>query len=416
MSRRRVSSVLAFRVSFAVCTAFTDNILANDGKPPPRRERRPSLRREREPWPARERRPALRRERTHAVAPAREQGTRSGRAAPRPRLSCAGGAAARRVGGARGDAEELPCEFGRSWAPWQEWPSPWQRAWRAPRRNRRRIRTWRASATRRRRPSVRSATTCLIEATDCEAERASLCNADATSATASGTRNYTQGNAQACIDALNAVYGNGATKVSFAQLEGMGSVSDICERVFSGNAGMNEPCQSSYDCTGEQHLRVGDARRVLGDGGAGPYVCAPPGEPIAEGQFCTTPGSTCVTDSYCAVKPGSAATCVPAMQENQPCNTVTAPCVSAQRCESQAGVTGQTCEPRVALGGRARRATTARRPRRTAIRTSATSARRVCRSPRAPRTAKPSSRATPASASLRSTRAASEGGPVVKWR
>lgn len=194
------------------------------------------------------------------------------------------------------------------------------------------------------------ATTCLIEATDCEAERASLCNADATSATASGTRDYTQGNAQACIDALDAVYGNGATKVSFAQLEGMGSVSDICERVFSGNAGMNEPCQSSYDCTGDNICASVTPGVSSGDGGAGPYVCAPPGAPIAEGQFCTTPGSTCVTDSYCAVKPGSAATCVPAMQENQPCNTVTAPCVSAQRCESQAGVTGQTCEPRVALG------------------------------------------------------------------
>jgi hypothetical protein len=187
------------------------------------------------------------------------------------------------------------------------------------------------------------AMTCLIPPDQCKVTRAADCNSDAMTATANGTgsRKYTQDNAQACIDALNSAYGNGNTSVSFATLEGKGSIADICGRVFSGNSSMNQPCQSSYDCTGD-------------------LICAPvmPGSTslvcaasvtVKEGEFCATPGSTCATDSYCALpSAGAAYECEVAQSEDQTCDPVTEPCVSADRCVS-AG-TGQACEPRVSLG------------------------------------------------------------------
>jgi hypothetical protein len=182
--------------------------------------------------------------------------------------------------------------------------------------------------------------TCGIDRDGCEAERSSLCNVDAMQAMRSGTRKYTQANAQACIDKINGIYG-GASSISYAELLGPDSIDDVCERVFSGNAGTNDPCQSTYDCTGTN-------------------VCAPvfPGQasmvcaaPVAknEGDFCEDPGSTCATDTYCTmpVTGGGGYQCEPALQQGQPCDPVAAPCVSTERCEAQTGATGQTCEPRV---------------------------------------------------------------------
>ncbi len=193
------------------------------------------------------------------------------------------------------------------------------------------------------------ATTCLVDESVCEVQRASLCNNDAASAMASGTRKYVESNVQPCIDKLNAAYGNGNTKVSYAQLVGDDSILDACERVFSGNAGMNDACQTSYDCT-DGFICAPELPGASADGGTGPFVCAH-SVTVAPGQFCSTPGSTCMTDTYCAMPPmGGAYDCEPAKQQNQPCDPVSAPCVSAQRCEAQSGATGQTCEPRVTLG------------------------------------------------------------------
>jgi hypothetical protein len=195
------------------------------------------------------------------------------------------------------------------------------------------------------------ASTCLIVPDDCKAQRASLCNEDAVQATTTGSRarKYTQANAQACIDALNAAYGNGSTKVPYAQLVGTGSITDICERVFSGNASTNEPCESSYDCTGPL-ICAPVAPGVAADAGAGSFVCAP-AVPVAEGQFCANPGSMCATDTYCAIpSTGPAYQCEPAKMDGQPCDPATAPCVSTERCEANTGVTGQTCMPRAIAG------------------------------------------------------------------
>ncbi|HTB74925.1 MAG TPA: hypothetical protein VK762_16865 [Polyangiaceae bacterium] len=187
------------------------------------------------------------------------------------------------------------------------------------------------------------AMTCVIDPDQCKVTRVADCNSDAMTATTNGTgtRKYTQANAQACIDALNSAYGGGNTTVSFAALQGKGSIADLCGRVFSGNSSMNQPCQSAYDCTGD-------------------LICAPvmPGSTslvcassmtVKEGDFCASPGSTCATDSYCGLPSASAAyQCEAAKLDGQSCDPVTAPCVSAERCVS-AG-TGQVCEARVQAG------------------------------------------------------------------
>jgi hypothetical protein len=197
------------------------------------------------------------------------------------------------------------------------------------------------------------ASTCLIDANDCQAHRAAVCNSDAQAATEMGvgSRKYVQANAQACIDALNTAYGGGSTKVSFAQLVGKGSIADVCARVFSGNAAMNESCASPYDCTGDlicAPVMPGLAARA--DGGAGPSVCAP-SVPVAAGGFCASPGSTCATDTYCALPSASSAyECEPAMQQSQSCDPVTAPCASTERCVSQPGSAAPMCQPRAKLG------------------------------------------------------------------
>ena len=190
------------------------------------------------------------------------------------------------------------------------------------------------------------ASTCLVDANSCQAQRASVCNADADAATANGTgmRKYTQANAQRCIDDLNAAYGGGSTQVSFAQL---GKITNDCERVFAGNSSMNQPCESSYDCTGDLICAPVIPGTDTADGGMGPSVCAA-SVAVDPGGFCSAPGSTCPTDSYCTTPAAnSAPTCQPAKQQGQACDT--APCVSSQRCQS-IGVTGMTCEPRATLG------------------------------------------------------------------
>jgi hypothetical protein len=190
------------------------------------------------------------------------------------------------------------------------------------------------------------ATTCAIDVDDCQALRSSLCNMEATAAL-SGTRKYIQANAPACIAAIDTAYGNGSRDVPYAQLVGPGSISDVCARVFSGNAAINDPCGSPYDCTGGNVCAPALASGIAPDGGAAPRFCAAP-VAKSEGDFCGNPGEQCATDTYCALPPtGGGYRCALANEQGQPCDPITAPCVSTQRCEAETGVTDHTCEPRV---------------------------------------------------------------------
>jgi hypothetical protein len=187
-----------------------------------------------------------------------------------------------------------------------------------------------------------SATCGFPSPTDCETARAALCNTDANEAATTGsrTRKYTQANAPKCVDAINSVFGNNASKVSYAQLVGPGSVTDFCERVFSGTTAFNQPCQSSYDCadSADECVPVSPGLTSL--------ICAPPTK-VGPGDLCQNAGDVCTDDTYCAPSATVAATCAPSMQEGQSCET--APCVSAQRCETLGS--GPTCEPRVEAAG-----------------------------------------------------------------
>ena len=185
------------------------------------------------------------------------------------------------------------------------------------------------------------ASTCgILHPDDCQTARVALCNKEATEAMASGTREYVQGNAQACIDLLNAsnVYGGNNSKILFAQLEGKGSVADVCGRVFSGHAAANEPCATAYDCAdGNICSPVQPGSTTL--------VCAPQ-VPKDKGSFCSDPGSTCAADTYCTMpSQGGGYQCVAAKEEGQACDATT-PCIGTERCAS-AGGSGQTCEARV---------------------------------------------------------------------
>jgi hypothetical protein len=183
------------------------------------------------------------------------------------------------------------------------------------------------------------ASTCGIDPDECKTVRVSQCNADATAAMTTGTREYVQANAQACIDVLNAsnAYGGGSSKILFAQLKGKGSIEDVCGRVFSGKAAVNAACTTSYDCTGGNICSPVHPGTTL--------VCAPETDKQM-GDFCGDPGSTCAEDTYCTMPAtGGGYQCVAAKQEGQPCDANT-PCVSTERC-GLGGATGQTCEPRV---------------------------------------------------------------------
>jgi hypothetical protein len=178
---------------------------------------------------------------------------------------------------------------------------------------------------------------CLNDTAGCQTTRVTVCLQDASQATGSGTRTYSADLASACINLVNQAYGNGNSKIAYSQLVGTGSITDTCARVFAGKVDKNQPCQSDYDCSGTRvcaPVAAGSTQRV----------CADP-EPKNEGDFCADPGSTCATDTYCAVQDAGAPQCVPAVTAG-PCSE-TVPCVSANRCvaglcEARAGL-GQAC-------------------------------------------------------------------------
>ncbi len=236
------------------------------------------------------------------------------------------------------------------------------------------------------------ATPCGIDAEGCQVLRSSLCNMEAMAAL-SGTRKYIQANAPACISAANAAYGNSSRDVSFAQLVGPGSISDVCARVFSGNAAINDPCESPYDCAGGNVCAPVSAAAIAPDGGVSARVCA---TVVAknEGDFCGNPGETCATNTFCT-QPGAGGgfRCTLANSQGQPCNPVTAPCVSTERCEA---ADGASLNHRASRGSKrtspASRAMIACPAPPIAIPTWATSARRAFRLRRTLQTATPSSR------------------------
>jgi hypothetical protein len=182
------------------------------------------------------------------------------------------------------------------------------------------------------------APTCAVDMAGCQTVRAAKCNADATAATAGGTRSYNADNAQSCIDAVHGLFGGGSNKVLLKDLTDDGSMGDKCERVFEGTSDKNKPCASNYDCISGRlcsPVSPGSASRVCADKVS-----------KKSGDFCADPGSSCEAGFYCAAPTSGAAQCVAEAQTGQPCSA-TIPCGESLRC--QAGTCGarqgpgQTC-------------------------------------------------------------------------
>jgi hypothetical protein len=167
-----------------------------------------------------------------------------------------------------------------------------------------------------------AAAICAVDVNACQGNQVTVCQKDATAATALGTRKYDSNGAGTCIDALNGAFGGGASKVTFTQLIGAGSITDKCERVFSGSAAMNQHCETDYDCSGTlicSPVAPGSTSRV----------CAT-ATPVNQGDFCANPGSQC-QDSHCVVQEGGAPQCEPLAMAGETCGELD-PCVSGQRC------------------------------------------------------------------------------------
>jgi hypothetical protein len=165
---------------------------------------------------------------------------------------------------------------------------------------------------------------CAVDPNACQASQVVACQKEANAATASGTRKYNSGAAGTCINAVRSAFGGGSSKVTYSQLVGAGSITDQCERVFSGGAAVGKSCATDYDCSGSLICAP-----VLP--GSTSRVCAG-ASPVNQGDFCASPGQVCQT-SYCAIQDSGAAQCAPLAMAGQPCSS-TIPCVSGQRCLS----------------------------------------------------------------------------------
>jgi hypothetical protein len=179
------------------------------------------------------------------------------------------------------------------------------------------------------------APTCAVDTTACEAVRAQKCNADASAATSTGTRTYNQGAAQGCIDKVHAVYGAG--KVLLSDLQGDGSMGDVCARVFAGQSDKNKPCTTDYDCAN------GRICSPVQPGSTAQMVCADK-TPKNAGDFCADPGSVCATGTFCSAPAGGgAAQCQARAATGAQCSATT-PCLETLRCN------GGTCADRATPG------------------------------------------------------------------
>lgn len=183
------------------------------------------------------------------------------------------------------------------------------------------------------------APTCAISPATCKDVRTQVCTAEANQALADGTRHYNTDNAVTCINKVSSIYTANTTRIPYATLYGLGSLDDICERVFQGSAANNSSCSSNYDCTNNEicsPVTPGSAQNV----------CAAAVQVTVNG-FCANPGSVCAAGSYCAATPGSAAECQAGAQSGQSCVASDAcgpslRCSSAGLCVAQAGP-GEAC-------------------------------------------------------------------------
>jgi hypothetical protein len=177
---------------------------------------------------------------------------------------------------------------------------------------------------------------CAFDIPTCSAYQTTVCNAFVGSQQG-GTRSYSQVNGQACIGALNDVYGGNPAAIGVSALL---NVQTICGRVVAGNQQTDQSCTNDSDCA----LGLVCAPTVVG--GTSEVCAAVTAKQL--GDICGDPGDTCEGNSYCAAQgPMQAALCVMTPATGGACSA-TIPCGSADTCAADgtchvAGVVGASC-------------------------------------------------------------------------
>jgi hypothetical protein len=174
----------------------------------------------------------------------------------------------------------------------------------------------------------------FVEAT-CATYQTGVCMNNV-NATLSGTRQYSQPNGKACVDALNAAYGNSPSSISATTLFALNAT---CSKAVVGNEGSDMTCTDDTDCTGTLVCAP------LSVGSANGSVCAAVTLKDA-GDICGDPGDECQGLSYCAPQPMAAPLCVPTPATGGSCSA-TIPCGTSDRCVNNVcqarQLSGETC-------------------------------------------------------------------------
>ena len=173
---------------------------------------------------------------------------------------------------------------------------------------------------------------CNFDVTACTTYQVGVCNAFASAAQASGGRAYSQPAGVTCINQLKATFGGSPTTVSVSTLT---TITDLCNRAFTGNQVTNKSCSTDYDCASGLVCAASVIAPSM-------KVCTTV-TPKQLGAICLDPGDECQGDSYCALQQGADPQCVPTPAEGAACSA-TLPCGPADRC------IGSTCQPLVAMG------------------------------------------------------------------
>ncbi|HEY1693857.1 MAG TPA: Dickkopf N-terminal cysteine-rich domain-containing protein [Polyangiaceae bacterium] len=158
--------------------------------------------------------------------------------------------------------------------------------------------------------------TCQFDSGTCQTYQEQQCISVQTT---SSTRQYNSGNVQACIDALNAAYGNNPTSVSAGTIQ---SYTQTCAKVFPGTVTQGNSCQSNLDCA--------NSADVCATSPGVQAVCATP-TPKQVNDVCADPGDECPVNSYCAAQSGGSPKCVASQTTSQPCSD-SEPCDSNNQC------------------------------------------------------------------------------------
>jgi hypothetical protein len=179
---------------------------------------------------------------------------------------------------------------------------------------------------------------CQFDANACTTHQTSVCNSFAQTAQQSGTRQYSQSNGKACIDALNDAYGTSLSKNgNQVPASTLLTLEDTCNRAFVGSAAENANCSSDYDCAND--LICGKLPGAA-TGQCGKKTSKSLNDP------CADPGDTCTGSSYCSAATGSLPKCVSTPPVGGACSA-SIPCGDSARCVNGVcaarAAQGQTC-------------------------------------------------------------------------